>query len=109
LDGAAIHVLTVEFAHGCVGFLVGRESDETEAARAAGLTVDGNHDVGHGATLAEGVAERVFGGAEGEIPHIEFVTHTVIFLLCLTARLQAVRCLRKHPRTLTQPGGRFLT
>ena len=99
LDGAAVHVLAMEFADGCVGFLIGGESDETESAGAAGLTVDGNHDVGHGATLTEGVAERVFGGAEGEIPHIEFVTHTIIFLLCLSARLQAVRCLRKLPRT----------
>ena len=108
LDGATVHVLAMEFADGCIGFLIGGESDETETARAAGLTIDGNHDVGHGATLTEGVAQRVFGGAEGEIPHIEFVTHTIIFFIVFICQAPSRPVPAQTPTNVKlNPGGAF--
>ncbi|MEI6340140.1 MAG: hypothetical protein WCQ57_16425, partial [Verrucomicrobiota bacterium] len=54
------------------------------------------------------------GAAEGEIPHIEFVTHTIIFLsvvlFCQAPSDPIIfpwtsRCLRGNSRTKTQPVG----
>ncbi len=70
LDGAALHVDTVEFFDSRSCLFIGREGNESESARTAGLTVKSDHDVRHGAHLAEGLAKRVFGAAEGEVPHV---------------------------------------
>jgi len=113
LDAASIEVGAVEFGDRRCCFFVVRERDKAEAARAAGLTVEGNHDVGHAATLSEEIAKRIIGAAEGEIPHIEFVTHTIFSFCCafLPGSKRSdhfpwtSRCLRGNSRTNTQPVG----
>jgi hypothetical protein len=116
LNGTTFHVGTVEFFDGCGCLFIGREGDKAEAARAAGLTVKGDHDIGHGAHLSEGVAKRVFGAAEGEIPHIEFVSHSVVCCAFLSGNKRSDQFpvdftvpARKLTNVNSTRGRRFLT
>jgi hypothetical protein len=66
----AIHAIDRSFA-----FFGGRESDETETARAAGFAIIGDVNVSDLAELFESGTQIVFGRVKGEISNIKFGIH----------------------------------
>src|SRR6185295_8475049 len=49
--------------------------DEAEAARAAGVAVGDDLGAGHGAVVAERLAEVVRGGRERQVPDVDLLAH----------------------------------
>ena len=69
-QGTAGDFFAVERRDGRVGLGRIRESDEAEAARAAGFTIVQDGDVGDGAVFREEIAEIIFSGLKREITYI---------------------------------------
>jgi hypothetical protein len=63
-ESAATEVGAVHLLSGNLGLIGRAHGDESETAWAAGHFVHGDIEVGHGAKLAEGRAQLVFGGVE---------------------------------------------
>src|SRR5262245_39053168 len=72
---AAIEVATVHLGDRATRFFVAAHADEREAARAAGLAVEHELDLGHVADLTECVLNLGLGGLKREIADVESIAH----------------------------------
>jgi hypothetical protein len=83
VDGqiATLEILAMKLIHGALRLFIRGHGHEAEAARFAGhfiLNEDGLADRSGG---GEEIQKIVFGGVEGKIPDVKFVTHITSFCL----------------------------
>src|SRR5262249_8335866 len=79
-----------------LGRVVAGHGHEREAARAAGVTVEDDLDVGHFAALAESCLDGVIGGVERQIAYVQSITHCRISLSSIETRSLMLRCVGSH-------------